>query len=150
MGVLIKEKEILRHYNSALFEEEIKQWYKEHHQTVMMCQKSKFLKEHSRYRSQVFSSNDNAFFKILHIEDIKRNLVDCLIAILDNDMEDNLQCDIEQMPNHPSYQTVSKPRMNTEKLILHLALLSNDKNYFIKTYKRIYRCKCFMEEQKEH
>ena len=150
MGVLIKEKEILRHYYSALFEEEIKQWYKEHHQTVMMRQKSKFLKEHSKYRSQVFSSNDNAFFKILHIEDVKRNLVDCLIAILDNDMEDNFQCDIEQMPNHPSYQTVSKPRMNTEKLILHLALLSNDKNYFIKTYKRIYRCKCFMEEQKEH
>ena len=152
MGVLIKEKEILRHYYSLLVEEEIKQWYKKHHQSVMMRQKSKFLKEHSRHRSQVFSSNDNdnVFFKMLHIEDVKRNLIDCLFAILDNDMEDNLQCDIEQMPNHPSYQTVSKSRMNTEKLVLHLASLSNDKNYFIKTYKCIYRCKCFMEEQKEH
>ena len=84
---------------------------------------------------------------MLHIEDVKRKLVDCLISLLNVEMEENLQCDMEQLPNHPSYQTVGKSRMNTEKLVLHLAMLSNDKNYFIKTYNRIYGCKCFMQHE---
>ena len=65
------------------------------------------MKEHSKYRRQVFSTtSNNTFVNLLHIEDVKRKLVDCLISILDIDMEENLQCDVDQMPNHPSYQTV--------------------------------------------
>ena len=50
MGALIKEKEILRHYYTALCDDEVKEWYEKHHQAVMERQKIKFLKEHSKYR----------------------------------------------------------------------------------------------------
>ena len=109
MGVLIKEKDILCHYYATLFEKDVKRWYKQHHQVVMMRQKSKFLKEHSKHRREIFSTtSNNTFVKLLHIEDVKRNLSNCLISLLDFDMEHNLQCDVDQMPNHPSYQTVGK------------------------------------------
>ena len=150
MGALIKEKEILRHYYTALCDDEVKEWYEKHHQAVMERQKIKFLKEHSKYRREVFfitddDSNDaDKLVALFHIEDVKRKLVNILISSLNIDMKENLQCDVDQMPNHPSYQIVGKSRMNTEKLILHLAMLSNDKKYFTNMFNRIYRCKCFM------
>ena len=41
MGVLIKEKDILQHYYMTLSDNDVKEWYWYHHQTVMMQQKSK-------------------------------------------------------------------------------------------------------------
>eukprot|EP00112_Aurelia_sp_Birch-Aquarium-sp1_P019771 Seg4957.2 transcript_id=Seg4957.2/GoldUCD/mRNA.D3Y31 product="hypothetical protein" protein_id=Seg4957.2/GoldUCD/D3Y31 len=140
-GVLVNEKDVIRHYWMSLDEEYSKNLVKQH--ISLREEKMKRMSESQICVTDADMVTFAPFCKGTFLQELIKHLKAELRKMLDS-----YGASATSMPNHPSCQLVTKRLLNTEKTILFFANMEDrryghwikERKMFNEVYNDIYRC----------
>eukprot|EP00112_Aurelia_sp_Birch-Aquarium-sp1_P018981 Seg4607.5 transcript_id=Seg4607.5/GoldUCD/mRNA.D3Y31 product="hypothetical protein" protein_id=Seg4607.5/GoldUCD/D3Y31 len=152
-GTLHQEAKILRHYLQSC-NEHLRIFTEHQQEGIHFIQRSNFLKENRAWRVMLsgslgYPANDARsdrdkvrLINVLAAHAVCTRVIDVLLREIHGNTVKMLTAPY-MLPEHPASQLVGAGIMNSERIVLHLAFIACDINYFRKVYKQLYRCDCF-------